>query len=117
KGGEGSPREFLPPPTLPGLSPAVAYSIVGLPESGTLTKSARAAGGTARISMRVQPIASPHTYSGIQDSMMARNVIKYLTLTGADNVTRPWLAEKWEASEDLKTWTFHLRQDVKWSNG
>ena len=48
---------------------------------------------------------------------MARNVIEYLTLTGADNITRPWLAEKWEASDDLKTWTFHLRQDVKWSNG
>ena len=67
--------------------------------------------------MRVQPIASPHTYSWIRDSMMSRNVIEYLTLTGSDNITRPWLAEKWEASDDLKTWTFHLRQDVKWSNG
>ena len=56
--------------------------------------------------MRVQPIESPHTYSWIQDSMMSRNVIEYLTLTGADNITRPWLCEKWEASDDLKTWTF-----------
>jgi len=117
KDGKVSRREFLRTSTLLGLSSAVAYSIVGLPETGTLTKSARAAGGTARISMRVQPIASPHTYSWIQDSMMSRNVIEYLTLTGADNITRPWLAEKWDASEDLKTWTFHLRQDVKWSNG
>jgi peptide/nickel transport system substrate-binding protein len=117
KDGKVSRREFLRTSTLLGLSSAVAYSIVGLPETGTLTKSARAAGGTVRLSLRVQPIASPHTYSWIQDSMMSRNVIEYLTLTGSDNITRPWLAEKWEASDDLKTWTFHLRQDVKWSNG
>jgi peptide/nickel transport system substrate-binding protein len=27
------------------------------------------------------------------------------------------LAESWEASDDLKTWTFHIRQGVKWHNG
>ena len=32
-------------------------------------------------------------------------------------MTRPLLAEKWEASDDLKTWTLRLRKDVKWSNG
>jgi peptide/nickel transport system substrate-binding protein len=37
--------------------------------------------------------------------------------TGPDNITRPNLATKWEASDDLKTWTFHLRKGVKWSNG
>jgi peptide/nickel transport system substrate-binding protein len=115
--GKVSRREFLRTSTLLGLSSAAAYSIIGLPETGTLTKRARAAGGTVRLSMRVQAIESPHTYSWIQDSMMSRNVIEYLTLTGADNITRPWLAEKWEASEDLKTWTFNLRKDVKWSNG
>ncbi len=117
KDGKVNRREFLRTSTLLGLSSAVAYSIAGLPEAGRMTKSARAAGGTVRISMRVQPIESPHTYSWIQDSMMSRNVIEYLTLTGSDNITRPWLCEKWEASDDLKTWTLNLRKDVKWSNG
>ncbi len=117
KDGKVNRREFLRTSTLLGLSSAVAYSIAGLPETGRMTKSARAAGGTVRISMRVQPIESPHTYSWIQDSMMSRNVIEYLTLTGSDNITRPWLCEKWEASDDLKTWTLNLRKDVKWSNG
>jgi peptide/nickel transport system substrate-binding protein len=116
--GKVSRREFLRTSTLLGLSSAVAYAIVGLPESGGPTRRARAAsGGTVRLSLRVQPIASPHTYSWVQDSMMSRNVIEYLTLTGGDNVTRPWLCERWEASDDLKTWTLHLREDVKWSNG
>ena len=38
-------------------------------------------------------------------------------MTGPDNITRPMLAESWEASDDLKTWTFHLRQGVMWHNG
>jgi peptide/nickel transport system substrate-binding protein len=32
-------------------------------------------------------------------------------------VTRPNLVEKWEASPDLKTWTFSLRKDVTWRKG
>ncbi len=109
-------REFLRISTLLGMSAGAAYALVGMQDP--FGKPAKAAmGGTVRISMRVQPIDSPHTYSWIQDSMMSRNVIEYLTLTGSDNVTRPWLCESWEASDDLKTWTLKLRQDVKWSNG
>ena len=112
-------REFLRTATLLGLSAATAYSIAGLAPFEGLVRSARAAsmGGSVRLSMRVQPIESPHTYSWIQDSMMSRNVIEYLTRTRADNVTEPWLCEKWEATEDLKTWTLHLRKGVKWHNG
>lgn len=29
----------------------------------------------------------------------------------------PALAEKWESSDDFRTWTFYLRKDAKWSNG
>jgi ABC-type oligopeptide transport system, periplasmic component len=41
-------------------------------------------------------------------------------LTDIDAVTLepiPAVAVKWTASEDFKTWTFHLRKDAKWSNG
>ena len=38
-------------------------------------------------------------------------------MTGVDNITRPSLVEKWEASPDLKTWTLRLRKTVKWHNG
>ena len=39
-----------------------------------------------------------------------------MTRTDQDNITRPYLAERWEASDDLKTWTFRLRK-VKWHDG
>ncbi len=29
----------------------------------------------------------------------------------------PAVAERWTASEDHRTWTFHLRDDARWSNG
>ncbi|MEO6655693.1 MAG: peptide ABC transporter substrate-binding protein [Pyrinomonadaceae bacterium] len=29
----------------------------------------------------------------------------------------PATAEKWEPTADLRTWTFHLRKDARWSNG
>lgn len=32
----------------------------------------------------------------------------------AKNIPQPALAESWEASEDLMTFTFHIRQGVKW---
>jgi peptide/nickel transport system substrate-binding protein len=34
-----------------------------------------------------------------------------------DMSPQPELATKWETSPDGKTWTFHIRDDVKWSDG
>lgn len=44
----------------------------------------------------------------------------YEGLTDTDPKTLkavPAVAEKWESSEDFKTWIFHLRKNAKWSNG
>ena len=44
----------------------------------------------------------------------------YEGLTDLDSKTlreTPAVAEKWEASDDARTWTFHLRKDARWSNG
>lgn len=40
-----------------------------------------------------------------------------LTQMDADGQAVPAIAESWETSEDGLTWTFHLREDAKWSNG
>ncbi len=40
-----------------------------------------------------------------------------LTRLNKDGKAEKTIAKSWDISEDKKTWTFHLRDDVKWSNG
>lgn len=115
-----SRREFIRSATLLGMSAGAAYMWAGKISGQTIAPPARAAelpkGGTLKISMRVPKIESPHTFSWIYDSNVTRQVVGYVTRTGVDNVTRPHLCSKWEASDDLKTWTFTVA-DMKWHSG
>jgi peptide/nickel transport system substrate-binding protein len=117
-------RDFLRTATLLGVSSAAAYGMAGRILGERLVDPALAQssgtpkqGGILRVAMEVQKMDDPATYSWTQMSNQTRHVAEYLAITGPDNVTRPMLAESWEASDDLKTWTFHLRQDVVWHNG
>lgn len=110
-------REFLRIATLLGVAAPAAYSMAGLALPAPALAQAPKKGGIIRLSMRVQDLKSPHTYSWIEGANAARQVLDYLTYTGVDNVTRPNLVEKWEASADLKSWTLTLRKDVTWRSG
>ena len=113
-------REFLRSATLLGLSAGAAYAFVGKVTGDSFVRPAKAAipkGGNIRIGMRVQDVKQPHIFDWVQDSNVGRQVAEYLTKTDTDNVTRPYLLEKWEASDDLKTWTLSVRKGVKWHNG
>jgi len=116
-------REFLRTTTLLGLSAAAAYTFADTfsNELPSLISSAEAAtpkkGGIIRCAMQIQEMTDPASYDWVPKSNVSRQICEYLTITGADNVTRPYLAEKWVPSDDLKTWTFHLRKGVKFGNG
>ena len=45
------------------------------------------------------------------------NILETLTRINADGSVTPLLAESWEVSPDLRTYTFRLRKGVKFSNG
>ena len=118
KSGKMDRREFLRTSTLLGLSAAAAYSIAGIADPTLEAKAATPKkGGILKVSMEVQEMNDPAVYSWTPPSNVARQVCEYLVMTGPDNVTRPYLAESWSASDDLKTWTFKLRQGIKWHNG
>ena len=119
--GEIDRREFLRTATLLGVSATAAYAFAGKITGQQAVPAAAAQepkrGGRLHFGMQVQEMTDPATFDWTQKSNQARHFVEYLVETGPDNVTRPYLAEGWEASDDLKTWTFNLRQGVKWSNG
>lgn len=49
--------------------------------------------------------------------VLLRNVAEGLFAYDANNATIPCLAERWEVSADGLTYTFHIRPNVKFSNG
>ncbi len=113
-------RDFVYTATMLGLSAGAAYAMAGKITGRPFAPAAKAAtgkGGTLKVATRVQEMTDPSTFDWIPKSNVARQVVEYLTITGPDNITRPYLAESWEASDDLKTWTFRLRKGVKWNNG
>ena len=122
--GQISRREFLRTTTLLGVSAATAYSMAGkildenvLPDFVSTAYAGQKMGGVLKFGMQVQEMADPAMYAWTQKSVVARHIVDYLVETGPDNITRSALAERWEPSDDLKTWTFYLRKGVRWSNG
>lgn len=57
---------------------------------------------------------NPHLYSG---EMAAQNMVFESLVVNTDSGVQPWLAHRWVISPDGKTYTFHLRQGVTFSDG
>src|SRR5215216_5761435 len=75
-------------------------------------------GGTLVIGSAVEaqcldPQISPQDAT----NMLARNVVDSLVAQKPDGSFAPWLAESYEVSDDVTQFTFHLRQDVTFSDG
>ena len=97
-------REFVRFAALLGMGAPAAYMLAGKITGEDFISPALAddmpKGGVIKIAQRVPKLDSPHTFSWVYDSNSVRQVCGYLTRTGTDNVTRPHLASKWEASDD-----------------
>ena len=110
-------REFLRNTTLLGMSAAAAYAFA----PGFGPKPAHAAaiqrGGTWKCAMPLMLMDHPARISWNEGGNVCRQFCELLTETGPDNITRPILLEKWQASEDVKTWDLYLRKGVKFNNG
>jgi peptide/nickel transport system substrate-binding protein len=73
-------------------------------------------GGTLRVSIAADPLVLDNqvTYTG---QWFARIVGDFLVYLDEDGRIGPYLATSWEVSPDGKTYTFHLRRDVTFSDG
>jgi peptide/nickel transport system substrate-binding protein len=135
--GRISRREFLRTVTLLGVSAGGAYAMAACaPPPQAAAPAAPAApaaeapkateapaasgpkrGGTLKVGIQVPAVDHPARFSWVFDSNEFRQVFEYLTETGSDNITRPYLLESWEPNKDLTEWTLNLRKGIKWSNG
>ncbi len=59
----------------------------------------------------------PHLTSAYASFQVLENVYDTLVQPGADLQMEPALAESWTISTDNLTWTFKMREGVKWHNG
>lgn len=59
----------------------------------------------------------PALNSAVDGGNMLLHNFECLLTVGEDGTLQPGQAETWETSEDGLTWTFHLRDGLKWSDG
>jgi oligopeptide transport system substrate-binding protein len=59
----------------------------------------------------------PHRSRSMEAGDVQRDVGEGLTGYSEEGVLEPRAAERWEVSEDGRTYTFWLRPDARWSNG
>ena len=75
-------------------------------------------GGTVTLPIQADPTMNPwHPNAFVESIFVNRVLFEGLTKPGKDLAPAPDLATKWEATPDGLTWTFTLRNDVKWSDG
>src|SRR4051794_6237256 len=75
-------------------------------------------GGTLKGAWDAEWVSlDPHLSSAYSSFAVLANVVEGLTTFDNNIKLEPDLAESWEQSADGLTWTFHIRQGVKFSNG
>jgi len=96
------------------LSKAIALALFAL----TTVGFAQQQGGTLVAAWAQDPVGlDPHITSARSSLQVLENVLDTLVVLDVDQNVQPSLAESWEVSEDGLTWTFNLRDGVKFSNG
>ena len=117
-------RDFLRYATLLGLSASSAYAftekITGIvhPTYAQGRTPQLRQGGTLRFGMSLGgDVTNAHALSWVQLANVSTQVVDTLTRIDHDNLTHPHLAEDWEVSEDLRTWTISLRKNAYWRKG
>ena len=76
------------------------------------------AGGTVTIPIGADPTLNPWSPNAFVESLFINRVIfEGLTKPGKDLAPAPDLATSWTIAPDGLSWTFKLRDGVKWSDG
>lgn len=97
---------------------ALLGTTLALASEPLLSSSSYADGGTLSIAVSTSIAALDPMLTTSGDEYIYGNLVfNGLTRISEDLTTKPDLAESWTHSDDLKQWTFRLRQGVKFHNG
>jgi peptide/nickel transport system substrate-binding protein len=125
EGGEGSNglvkgARFLRILIAAAIAVAALYYFRGRPrEAGTDTSQASRRGGQIVASARSEPRSFNRLLARDVTTEIVSTLLqgRLLRINRSTFEPEPWLAERWESSADGLTHTFHLRQNVVWSDG
>ncbi len=108
----------------PAVTEAAATEAAVTEAPATEAPAAEAPAGEAKVggTFRFAQTQEADTLDPQKTNMIAAaNVLQFLGAAlvnlDADAKVVPWLAKSWDVSEDGLVWTFHLRDDVKFTNG
>ncbi|BCJ61873.1 ABC transporter substrate-binding protein [Micromonospora endophytica] len=80
--------------------------------------SAPVQGGTLRFAVHTQPTnLDPHSSPSDVTALLTRHVVDSLVAIDAEGKIKPWLATSWTVSPDQRSYTFTLRDGVRFSDG
>ena len=108
------------------LAAVMAFSLVACNGSSSSTASAGNAGSASgsatasNVTVQIGPnpeSIDPALNSTIDGGNLLITAFEGLLIVDENNQVQPGQAESWEVSEDGLTWTFHLREGLKWSDG
>ena len=99
---------------------ALASTIAGGALAGLPLSQAQSRKETLVMAMALEPAPGLDPTAGAASAIgeiTLYNLFETLTKINSDGTVSPLLAESWEVSPDLKTYTFKLRRGVKFHNG
>ena len=85
---------------------------------GTASGGASGDGGNiVRYTLTTTPQIDPGVGADLGAATVLINIYDPLVMPKKDGSVEPWIAKDWKVSDDGKTWTFTIRDDVKFHSG
>lgn len=102
----------------------VVTLFAGCSKSSSGTSDGTASGGGSgdggnivRYTLTTTPQIDPGVGADLGAATVLINIYDPLVMPKKDGSVEPWIAKDWKVSDDGKTWTFTIRDDVKFHSG